>query len=133
MPDRSGGRQPGREPARAPPWNPGDRPLTESSPGRAEATGYDRFSREMSITHREFLRTLPPAVDGADFSVNENVVQVGSESRGLRIELGPERERRIASLSLPITDVRFCFTGYSEQEVRQFMQRFDLYFRRGGG
>ena len=47
--------------------------------------------------------------------------------------LGPEGERRIASIRLPRTCVTFEFINLSEQQRECFFNRFDLAFRRGGG
>ena len=91
------------------------------------------FDRDMGISHGEFFRTLPAALGDWPFQVERTRVTVGEGGRGGIIELGPQRERRIASLSLPATRVSFRFSGLSEDEVGRLMQRFDLYFQRGGG
>jgi len=51
----------------------------------------------------------------------------------LVIGLSLEGRRRIAALSLPTTQVHFTFSGYSQQDIEQFMARFDRAFQRGGG
>ena len=49
---------------------------------------------------------------------------------GWMLHLGPLRERRIAGLCLPVMDVAFDFRGLDAGPV---LDRFLIYFRRGGG
>lgn len=92
-----------------------------------------RFSRDMGITHREFFRTLPAALAQTSYTVQGRDVIITEDTRRLVITLSPEGRRRIAVLSLPTTQVHFAFSGYSPQDVEQFMSRFDRAFQRGGG
>ena len=92
-----------------------------------------RFSRDMGITHSEFFRTLPAALPALPCTIQGHNVIVAEDARRLVITLSPEGRRRIAALSLPTTQVHFTFSGYSPQEVEQFMARFDRAFQRGGG
>ena len=91
------------------------------------------FSREMGLTHREFLRELPAAIAYRRFRTEGNRIHVELGGASLVITLGPERVRRIAALRLPRTMVGFEFDGVTTRERQAFMQRFDLCFRRGGG
>ena len=92
-----------------------------------------RFSRDMGITHGEFFRTLPAALPMLPYTVQGHDVIIAEDTQRLVISLSPEGRRRIAALSLPTTQVHFTFTGYSPQDVEQFMSRFDRAFQRGGG
>ena len=92
-----------------------------------------RFSRDMGITHREFFRTLPAALAPTPYTVQDRDVVISDDTQRLVISLSPEGRRRIAALSLPTTQVHFTFSGYSSQDVEQFMARFDRAFQRGGG
>ena len=92
-----------------------------------------RFSRDMGITHREFFRTLPAALAPTPYTVQDRDVVISDDTQRLVISLSPEGRRRIAALSLPTTQVHFTFSGYSPQDVEQFMARFDRAFQRGGG
>lgn len=87
----------------------------------------------MGITHSEFFRTLPTALAPSPYTVQGHDVIVSDDVRCLVISLAPEGRRRIASLSLPTTQVHFTFSGYSPQDIDQFMARFDRAFQRGGG
>lgn len=91
------------------------------------------FSRELGLTHAEFLRFLPPAIAHRPFTVAGDRVRVEDGHRSLTIELGPQHYRRIASLRLPYVEARFVFDGYTGGERRAFMARFERCFQRGGG
>ena len=92
-----------------------------------------RFTRDMGLTHSDFFRTLPAAVPGLPYTVQGADVIVTEDARRLQISLSPEGRRRIAALSLPTTQVRFTFSGYSSEDIDRFMGQFDRAFQRGGG
>jgi hypothetical protein len=91
--------------------------------------------RVMTITHREFLRSLGPLERHYQIDINDDlhniVITVGSGE--VRIGLGPQNVRKIANLRLPTIDVEFTLSGLNDAEVDLFWSRFDLCFRRGGG
>jgi hypothetical protein len=89
--------------------------------------------KEMGITHREFFRTLPRAMDGFGYEVSGQVVRVRTGDKLALIRLGPETVRSIASMRLPATRIEFTFSGYTDAEADEFLHHFDLHFRRGGG
>ncbi len=91
------------------------------------------FTREMGLTHREFFRLLPAALEGRPFSASESVVGVEEGSSRITITLEPQGERRIALLRIPFTRVTFDFSGYIEDEINAFMKRFERHYQRGGG
>jgi hypothetical protein len=85
------------------------------------------------LTHAEFYRSLPAAIAHRAFTVEDGVVRIEYEERAVTIELRPQRHRSIASLRLPYLEVRFTFFGFPSSERQEFMERFELYFQRGGG
>lgn len=87
----------------------------------------------MGITHSEFFRTLPAALPTLPYTVQGHDIIISNNARRLVISLSPEGRRRISALSLPTTQVHFTFSGYSPEDVEQFMARFDRAFQRGGG
>ena len=91
------------------------------------------FEKEMGIDHADFLRLLPRALDGLAFTVNGNRIVIEDGARRLEIILGETSERRIALLTLPVTPVRFEFTGYHADEADAAMRRIDQAYQRGGG
>ncbi len=92
-----------------------------------------RIDKEMGISHRDFFRILPGALDTTDYRIDGRSVFVGEGSRRLNIVLSPETERRIALLSLPVTQVSLEFVGYDAEEAAAALERFDRAFQRGGG
>ena len=92
-----------------------------------------RFARELGLTHREFFRALPGAIAHRGYRREGDLVRVDLGRGALVITLGPVQTRRIAALHLPYTVVGFAFEGVDESDREAFMQRFDLYMRRGGG
>ena len=91
------------------------------------------YKREMTITHKEFLRLLPKALNGLSYQQDENQILVKDGDGLIRITLSEESIRKIASLSLPTTFVHIELTGYSESGAKRFMSRFDLAYQKGGG
>jgi hypothetical protein len=89
------------------------------------------FEKEMSINHRDFLRLLAHAVDGKNIRVNGLEIVVDEGNRRLDVLLSEESERKIALITLPVTWVRFTFSGYDDPEGE--MARIDRTFQRGGG
>jgi hypothetical protein len=49
------------------------------------------------------------------------------------ISLSKERVRKIASLTLPVTDVTFQAGNITEEQKIEFFKRFDRAYQRGGG
>ncbi len=97
----------------------------------------------MSISHAEFLRILPLAIQRAtpqrsvDFLSSRRLenhgLWIGVAGGWLDIELGPEQSRRLACLTLPRTMVVFHFYGPSRKRAETMMERIDSAYQRGGG
>jgi len=91
------------------------------------------ITKEMAVTHADFFRTLPQALDGAPFKKTGNRVVAEDKGKRLEISLGPERTRQIAGLKVPATDVTLAFTGYDRTEVATALRLFERSFQKGGG
>jgi len=83
-----------------------------------------------SATRDEFLRLLPAAVGGEDFSVGDDVV---SGRSGWQIRLTVLPEIGFGKIALARLQVDIGFAGWREAEIDAFMRRFSLHFQRGGG
>lgn len=92
-----------------------------------------RLYRDMGLTLNDFIRSLPSAVAPLTYRLEGRVFTIAHPAGSVVIALGKTGERRIASLSLPVTPVEFEFIGLDEAARSQFMRRFDQYFQRGGG
>jgi hypothetical protein len=89
--------------------------------------------RVMGITHSDFFRRLPAALEGRASTVAGNRATVVDGTRGIEIELGPQGTRAIGLFRLPVTEVTFSFTGYDEAQADALLARIDLHYHRGGG
>ena len=87
----------------------------------------------LGITHGEFMRLLPRALDGAVFAERGDTIVISDGVRLLTIHLGPESERRIALMRIATTAVTLTFDGYDQAEIDAFLARFDRAYQRGGG
>lgn len=91
------------------------------------------IDKEMGLSHRDFFRTIASALGTDDYVTLNNGVQLTSDDKSLRIELGVESERRIALMVIPRTLVKLTFTNYTDDDVKTVVKRFDMRFKRGGG
>ncbi len=106
----------------------------ESGPdGRSETDAVRVLRREMGITHAELYRLLDAALGGTEYRLAGDRILVGGEGSGVVIRVGPQRERRIAALRLPVTALEFRFPARSAGEAEAFMQRFERAYQKGGG
>lgn len=87
---------------------------------------------EMGCAAEEFHRRLP-AVAAVTFDAALSQFTHQEDGRRWTLRLADQRERRIANIRLPVTDVVFGFEGYSQAEVDGVVERFFAHFRRGGG
>ena len=87
----------------------------------------------MTISHADFFRTLPSALNHAPYDVDGNDVIVTGGDKRLTISLSTESTRRFGPIPLPVTHVELEFDGYSAEERERFLERFHHYYRRGGG
>ena len=93
------------------------------------------IKREMGFTRSDLLRCIGDAF-GASVQVADNEITVllaGEQDRRVVIRLSAQYERRIALLRLPVLDVEIAFHGVDRVAAQAFMERFDMYTRRGGG
>lgn len=89
--------------------------------------------KEMAVTHGDFFRTLPRALGTSAYRKTGAKVTHTDGKKRLEITLGPERTRRIAQLSVPVTDVTLEFSGYTDAEADAALKLFDRMFQKGGG
>lgn len=87
---------------------------------------------DMAISHGEFRRTLTQAFGASVVPLGPQEFRVEVPDGAVRIVLGRENTRRMASLSYPATLVTIQLAGLDEAGDR-FMARFYQYFQRGGG
>ena len=91
------------------------------------------IDKEMGITHAEFFRVMGRALENRNHRFSQTGVSIEDLGKSLEITLSEERERRIALMAIPATDVRLEFDGYSQEEIDATVTWFDRWFQRGGG
>lgn len=100
--------------------------MTAAGPG-------DELRREMGCTRDEFLRWLPGASRHAPIVATGDVWLILSEHGRVEITIAELAARRIASITLPVLEVRFRFVDMDDEARAAFLDYFDRYTRRGGG
>jgi len=89
--------------------------------------------QDMTIARDEFLRSLPAAVAGAAFVVEGGEIRPVEPGQGWRIVLEPLPDLRLGALRLARHRVTILLAGHDAAATQRFLERFELYFRRGGG
>jgi hypothetical protein len=91
------------------------------------------LTQEMTLSRDEFLRSLSGAVAGAAFEAQGSDIRPLDPAQAWRIALTPLPELRIGAIRLPRHRVAIYLAGRDEAATRRFLERFEQYFRRGGG
>lgn len=91
------------------------------------------LSFEMTTTQAELRRLLPAAVNHVPFADEDGAFVHHGGARSWRITLKPLPQLVLGSVQLERYRLDFEFSGYSAEEIEDFMTRFEMYFRRGGG
>jgi hypothetical protein len=89
--------------------------------------------QEMWITRDAFLRSLPGAVGHDPFEIRGDEIVHREGTRRWRIRLSRLPDRSIGLLAFPRHDVEIHLAGFDDAAMRAFVERFELYYRRGGG
>lgn len=92
-------------------------------------------TREMQGKPQDLLRQLPDAMGGRHCVIADDREVTIEEHDGRRIDLDiePIATRKLGSLELPMLCLSFRFHGYSEYEVEEILDHFDVATMRTGG
>jgi hypothetical protein len=88
---------------------------------------------EMTTTRAELRRLLPAAVNHVPFVEEEGAFVHREGARSWRIGVKPLPQLRVGAVRLERYRIDFDFSGFAAGEIEDFMARFEMYFRRGGG
>lgn len=93
------------------------------------------IKREMTITHADFLRLIPRALSSFEYELlpGNTEIKINHPCGKIIIRLLSETERKLGSLSLSVTQLEFNFLDLSSNDIEEFLNRFDLCYRKGGG
>lgn len=89
--------------------------------------------REMGFTRVEFMQILPSALRKHSYQVDDDLITIQVANGHVKIHLHAEQLRKIALLALPYIPITINFIDLNQAESDEFLARFDLYYRRGGG
>lgn len=89
--------------------------------------------QDMTISREEFLRCLPAAVGHVAFEVAGADIVHREQMRDWRISVVALPDLVLGMITLPRQHVQVHLTGYDAAATREFLDRFELYFRRAGG
>ncbi len=96
-------------------------------------TASPHIRREMTISHKDFMRHAANALGDLPYEMSERHISAGRGEKRLEIDLSAEGERDLGALELPVIWVDMNFSGYSEQEIEDFLVSWDQYFQTAGG
>ena len=88
---------------------------------------------EMGLSEKDFNSVLPNAVKPYEVTALSNGYELNDGEQQVLIEKTVLSPRAIASIRLPRMMVVLKFPDQSEQQVAEFMKRFNRYMHRGGG
>lgn len=92
------------------------------------------ISKTMGITHKEFHEGISALLDGIPYSRDDNTIQFQWQGKAIRISLGAEGVRQLGqSVCLPMTSVTLHFSAWTDKEIHDFINYFNLKFMKGGG
>lgn len=91
------------------------------------------LAQDMTISRESFLRLLPAALAHVPFAVDGADIRPLDGTQGWRIALSALPDLRLGAIALPRQHVEIWFGGYDAERARAFLERFELYYRRGGG
>ena len=92
-----------------------------------------KVTKQMGYTHADFFRLLPSAMGDTPYEVNGLEINCKLPSGTLKISLGEERERRMALVVIPYTEITFDYRNVKEEDRLTFINYFDLRFMKGLG
>ena len=91
------------------------------------------LTQDMTISRDAFLHSLPGAVAGAAYTVAGSEIRPVEAGQGWRIVLEPLPDLCLGAIRLARHRVAIHLAGRDEAATRRFLERFELYYRRGGG
>ena len=89
--------------------------------------------KEMALTRKMFLDTLPRALDTDAYSIDGDVVTLKDGPRTFQITFVEKANFQLGGFAIPRADVTLQLDGYSDEEADIAVKRFQRYFHRGGG
>lgn len=93
-----------------------------------------QYHAEMGYSRDELLREIQNAVAPYPVTMQEDgVAAMQLDGRSAMLMISNDRSRTLGSLVLPVIDVTIHFENFTEQQYREFVDRFRIRLQRGGG
>lgn len=92
-----------------------------------------KVTKNMALTRKMFLDTLPRALDSDAYTVNGNTVTLVGGTSTLTITFIEQAAFKLGGFSIPRADITLEFDGYDDAEAETALARFQRYYHRGGG
>lgn len=93
-----------------------------------------KLSKEMALTSKMFLETLPRALDTDAFVWDGKTAVVDhQDGRVFTIIFEEQANFALGGFSIPRANVTLELQGYSQEQAEAAVARFERYFHRGGG
>lgn len=96
-------------------------------------TGSTSQTRIMGCSRAEFHHSVKALLNEREWQRSGECYRISLDGGWAEIEAGNESVRRIASLSLPSTQVHLRFFDVDDATTAAFLRRFEIAFQRGGG
>lgn len=92
------------------------------------------YQADMGFTRHELLKGLHTAVEPYTVKlIADSQAEISQQGRSVRLTMGAEGFRAIASMRIPLLPVTMDFYNFSEDQFDSFMSRFRRYLHKGGG
>lgn len=92
-----------------------------------------KLVKEMALTRKMFLQTLPRALDSTAYAWDGRRAVLDQDGRRFVIEFEEQAHFALGGFSIPRARVTLELDGYSDADGEQAVARFERYFHRGGG
>lgn len=92
-----------------------------------------RVTKDMALTRKMFLDTLPRALGSDAYTVDGDIVTLTDGPRTLTVTFAAQDTFKLGGFSIPRAHVTLAFAGYTPEAVEDAVKRFERYFHRGGG
>lgn len=95
--------------------------------------GYTRleFLNQFKCFAEHFAKTLNYTLDNDTITLHLD--DKSNTDSDLTIRFYEQAARSLGSLKIPRLSVQFTFNNYTELQQKQFFEKFDMSFQRGGG
>lgn len=89
--------------------------------------------KDMALTRKMFLDTLPRALGSDDYALEGDEVMLHAGGGVVHIAFRETPSLALGGFRVPRAQVTLEFSGFGDDEAKDRLKRFERYFHRGGG